>query len=150
MYDVYENNLSQVRLGDLADVRLVAYPGQLLKARISNISRVLDPNTRTAKVRLGLPNSKGLLRPGMFATVIFVSQADHQRLVAPASALMRLHDKDWVFVPQGSNQFRRTVVQVEQPTGDGWPQPGNAGSQVRAAILQHRGERAVQRAGANA
>jgi cobalt-zinc-cadmium efflux system membrane fusion protein len=118
--DVYENNLAQVRLGDLADVHLVAYPNQVLKARISNISRVLDPATRTAKVRLELPNPRGILRPGMFATVTFVSQTDRQRAVVPASAIMRLHDQDWVFVPQGGRQFRRTAVQAGQQTADGW------------------------------
>ena len=118
--DVYENNLAQVRLGDLADVHLAAYPAAVLKARISNISRVLDPNTRTAKVRLDLPNLKGMLRPGMFATVTFVSQADHEHSILPATAVMRLHDKDWVFVPQGGNQFRRTPIHAGRETGDGW------------------------------
>ena len=118
--DVYENNLSQVRLGDSADVQLAAYPGLVLKGRIGNISRMLDPNTRTAKVRLELRNAKGILRPGMFATVTFVSQADHARTVVPASAVMRLHDKDWVFVPQAGYQFRRTQVQAGPQTNDGW------------------------------
>lgn len=118
--DVYENNLAQVQLGDVADVHLGAYPDAVLKGRISNISRVLDPNTRTAKVRLELANPQGILRPGMFATVTFVSRADHERSVVPASAVMRLHDKDWVFVPQGARQFRRTQVQAGPQASDGW------------------------------
>ncbi len=120
--DVYENNLAQVKLGDYADVHLAAYPDQLLKGRISNISRVLDPNTRTAKVRLELSNPKGILRPGMFATVTFVSQVSYSRTVLPATAIMRLHDQDWVFVAQGGNQFRRTRVEAGAQAGDGWRQ----------------------------
>lgn len=118
--DVYENNLAQVQLGDMADVRLAAYPDAALRGRVSNISRVLDPNTRSAKVRLELANPKGILRPGMFATVRFVSRTDRARSVLPASAVMRLHDKDWVFVPQGGKQFRRTQVEAGAQASDGW------------------------------
>ncbi len=110
--DVYENNLGQVHLGDIAEVRLNAYPDRVLKGRVSNISRVLDPATRTAKVRLELDNRQGLLRPGMFATVTFYSKSGHSRAVVPATAVMRLHDKDWVFVPEGGKRFRRIEVQA--------------------------------------
>ncbi len=50
--DVYENDLKQVRLGEFADVRLNAYPDRVFQGRISNIGPILDPNMRTAKVRL--------------------------------------------------------------------------------------------------
>ena len=63
--DVYENNFPFVRLGEYADVRLNAYPGKTFKGRISNIGPILDPNIRTAKVRLEMPNP-GLMRIGMF------------------------------------------------------------------------------------
>lgn len=109
--DVYENNLSQVHIGQLARVQLNAYPDRLLQGKISNISRVLDPATRTAKVRLDLPNAGGLLRPGMFATVTFFSSGARKIAVAPAAAVLRLHDKDWVFKPAGANSFRRVEVQ---------------------------------------
>src|SRR5580698_1399776 len=54
--DVYENNLSQVHLGEQADIRLNAYPDRVLKGRISNIGQILDPNLHTAKVRLEVEN----------------------------------------------------------------------------------------------
>ena len=61
--DVYENDLPNVRLGEYADIHLNAYPNLVLKGRISNISPILDPNIRTAKVRLEVPNP-GMLRHG--------------------------------------------------------------------------------------
>ena len=61
--DVYENNMAQVRIGEYADIHLVAYPNRVLKARISNILPIVDPNLRTAKVRLELENP-GLMRVG--------------------------------------------------------------------------------------
>jgi len=120
--DVYENSLSQVRVGDSGEVRLNAYPDRALRGRVSNISRILDPATRTAKVRLELENRAGLLKPGMFATVTFISQGSQTRAVVPASAILRLHDKDWVFRPEGERQFRRTEVQAGAGMPDGFQQ----------------------------
>ena len=68
--DVFENDLKNVRLGEFADVRLNAYPDRTFRARIDNIGPILDPNIRTAKVRLEVENS-GLMRFGMFATATF-------------------------------------------------------------------------------
>ncbi len=110
--DVYENDLAQVRLGDFAEVRLNAYPDRPLRARVSNIGRILDPNTRAAKVRLEVDNRQGQLRPGMFATAKFTSQGARPRLLVPASAILRLHDKDWVFLSKGGGRFRRTEIQA--------------------------------------
>src|SRR5205085_759208 len=118
--DIYENNLAQVRLGDSARVQLNAYPDRPLSGRISNISRVLDPATRTAKVRLDLDNRAGLLRPGMFATVTFYSQARQQREVIPASAVLRLHDKDWVFRSDGEKRFRRVQIRAGASLSGGY------------------------------
>jgi cobalt-zinc-cadmium efflux system membrane fusion protein len=118
--DVYENNLPEVRLGDYAEVRLNAYPDRVLKGRISNISRVLDPATRTAKVRLEVANTSGILRPGMFATARFISQKTVNRMVLPQTAILRLHDKDWVFRQVGSNLFRRDEIKCGEVTTDGY------------------------------
>jgi cobalt-zinc-cadmium efflux system membrane fusion protein len=116
--DVYENNLQQVRLGDHAAVRLNAYPDRPLTARVSNISRVLDPATRTAKVRLELENREDILKPGMFATVTFTAQQTVTRPVLPASAVLRLHDKDWVFIPAGGSRFKRIEIQTAPGSRD--------------------------------
>lgn len=117
--DVYENNLNEVHLGDSAEVRLTAYPDKVLKVRVSNIGRVLDPATRTAKVRLEIENRGSILRPGMFATVSFRSQRGEDHAVVPSSAIVRLHDKDWVFVALEGNKFRRTEVRVGVLATDG-------------------------------
>jgi cobalt-zinc-cadmium efflux system membrane fusion protein len=118
--DVYENDMARVHLGDSAEVRLNAFPDRALHGRVGNISQVLDPATRTAKVRLVLPNSGRLIRSGMFATATFQAQTRQMRPVAPTTAIMRLHDKDWVFTPLGGNQFRRREVQVGPATADGF------------------------------
>ena len=111
--DVYENDLPFVRLGDMAKVRLNAYPDQLVTGRISNIGAVLDPNLRTAKVRIEVKNP-GQMRPGMFVTATFYGQKKEVHASVPASAILHLHDRDWVYEPAGGNKFRRVpVVGVE-------------------------------------
>lgn len=117
--DVYENDLSKVALGDRAEVHLNAYPDRTFQGTVGNISAVLDPTTRTAKVRVQLANVDGLFRPQMFATVKFVSRKTYPRLLLPASALLVLHDKDWVFLRAGEHSFRRTEVQVGAASKDG-------------------------------
>jgi cobalt-zinc-cadmium efflux system membrane fusion protein len=107
--DVYENDLSDVRLGDSADVRLNAYPDQVVSGRISNIGAVLDPNIRTAKVRIEVKNP-GLMRPGMFVTATFRGQKKESHAAVPASAILHLHDRDWVYFPAATNKFKRVPV----------------------------------------
>jgi cobalt-zinc-cadmium efflux system membrane fusion protein len=107
--DVYENDLPMVRLGDTAEVRLSAYPGLVLHGRIGNIGAVLDPNIRTAKVRIEIKNP-GQMRPGMFVTATFRGQKAEVHAAVPASAILHLHDRDWVYMPAGGNKFRRVGV----------------------------------------
>ena len=107
--DVYENDLPTVRVGDTAEVRLNAYPDRVFKGRIGNIGPVLDPNIRTAKVRIEVANP-GLMRVGMFATATFHGQKQETFAAVPATAILHLHDRDWVYVPAGSKQFRRVEV----------------------------------------
>jgi cobalt-zinc-cadmium efflux system membrane fusion protein len=107
--DVYENDLVNVRLGEKADVRLNAYPDQAFSGTISNIGPVMDPNIRSAKVRIEMRNP-GLMRPGMFVTATFHGQKKQTRAAVPAAAILHLHDRDWVYVPLQKGQFRRTEV----------------------------------------
>jgi len=107
--DVYENDLAQVRLGEYADIRLNAYPDRLLRGRISNIGQIMDPNLRTAKVRLEVENP-GLMRFGMFVTATFHGENKEQHASVPATAVLHLHDRDWVYVPEDGGKFRRMEV----------------------------------------
>ena len=107
--DVYENDLVNVRLGEKADIRLNAYPDQAFTGTISNVGPVLDPNIRTAKVRIEMKNP-GMMRPGMFVTATFHGREKQKRAAVPATAILHLHDRDWVYIPQKNNQFRRTEV----------------------------------------
>jgi membrane fusion protein, heavy metal efflux system len=107
--DVYENDLPFVHLNEYADIHLNAYPNLILKGRIGNIGPSLDPNIRTAKVRLEVSNP-GVLRLGMFVTATFHGLNKEIHATVPASAILHLHDRDWVYVPAPGGQFRRVEV----------------------------------------
>ena len=107
--DVYENDLASVHLGETADIRLAAYPDKSFTGTISNIGAVLDPNIRTAKVRIEVKNS-GLMKVGMFVTATFHGQKQETHAAVPAPAILHLHDRDWVFVPAGDKKFKRLEV----------------------------------------
>jgi cobalt-zinc-cadmium efflux system membrane fusion protein len=116
--DVYENDLATVHLGQRAEIRLTAYPDKVFTGTIGDIGAVLDPSIHTAKVRIQVDNPAMILRVGMFATATFYGKTAQSRPAIPATAILHLHDRDWVYVPapgpvsQGSASFRRVAVEA--------------------------------------
>jgi len=107
--DVYENDLDAVHVGQLADIHLNAYPDKPLKGRIDNILPILDPNVRTTKVRIEVPNP-GIMSVGMFATATFFGKQARTVAAVPSAAILHLHDREWVYIPIGAGHFRRLEV----------------------------------------
>jgi membrane fusion protein, heavy metal efflux system len=108
--DVYENDLPSVHVGETAEIRLNAYPDKAFAGRISNVGPVLDPSLRTAKVRIEVDNPQLIMRIGMFVRATFRDRKKERRAAVPAAAILHLHDRDWIYVPAGGNQFRRLEV----------------------------------------
>jgi cobalt-zinc-cadmium efflux system membrane fusion protein len=107
--DVYENDLAHVGIGDTAEISPNAYPDHIFKGTVSNIGAILDPNIRTAKVRIEVQNP-GILRLGMFVKATFHGQTTEMHTIVPASAILHMHDRDFVFVPSEDKKFRRLEV----------------------------------------
>jgi cobalt-zinc-cadmium efflux system membrane fusion protein len=135
--DVYENDLAQVHLGEKAEVRLAAYPGKVLTGVISNIGAVLDPTLRTAKVRIEVANSGELMRVGMFATATFFGKATQTHASVPATAILHLHDRDWVYLPvDGTENFRRVAVEAGEMLPNGMQQV-NSGIAIGQQVVSN-------------
>jgi len=115
--DVYENDIPKLALGQEATIKLNAYPDKTITGRISDIGPVLDPQIRTAKVRIEVSNP-GIMKLGMFVTATFQSLKKQNFALVPAPAILHLHDRDWVFVPAGGKQFRRVEVKAGDMVGD--------------------------------
>ena len=139
--DVYENDLPNVQMGDSAEIRLNAYPDRILRGRVSNIGATLDPAIRTAKVRIEVQNP-GLMRIGMFVQATFRGQRRKKYTAVPSTAIVHIHDRDFVYLPLPDQTLRR----VEVVSGDSLP--GNLqeiksgiapGQQVvaNALVLEH-------------
>lgn len=136
--DVYENDIPKIHLGQPASIHVNAYPDGTLTGHITDIGPILDPSIRTAKVRIEIRNP-GILKLGMFVTATFESRNKEVFAVVPSTAILHLHDRDWVFIAAGGKQFRR----VEVNAGD--MLPGNnqqilsgiaPGQQVVSEVLQ--------------
>jgi cobalt-zinc-cadmium efflux system membrane fusion protein len=111
--DVYENDLAQVHLRENVQIRLNAFPDKVRTGTISDIGAVLDPSIRTAKVRIQVPNPDRLLRVGMFATATFLGAHPESVVTVPGTAVLHLHDSEFVFEPAGSpGDFRQVRVKL--------------------------------------
>jgi cobalt-zinc-cadmium efflux system membrane fusion protein len=115
--DVYENDLATVKIGDPADITLNAFPDRKFKGKVSNILPILDPSIRTGKVRIEVENP-GMMKMGMFVTATFRGQTTEMHTIVPASAVLHMHDRDYVFVPAPGNKFRRVEVVGGDLQGD--------------------------------
>jgi cobalt-zinc-cadmium efflux system membrane fusion protein len=117
--DVYQDMLPRIKVGDPAEMFINGYPNQRYPGKVINISEVLDPATRAAKVRIQLPNTSHVMRAGMYVTASFRSREPLKRIVVPASAVVHLHDQDWVYTKEGDGRFRRVPLQLGPALSDG-------------------------------
>ena len=115
--DVYEQDLALVRVGQRAAVTLDAYPGETFNGRVAYIYPSLDEATRTARVRLELPNRDMRLRPGMYAQLALEGSAA-SGLTVPANAVLDSGTQQFVFVAEGDGVFTPRPVKVGRRTAD--------------------------------
>jgi len=118
---VYEKDVGLVRAGLPATVRLQAYPTRSWTAEVDFVSAVLDEATRSAEVRITLANEEGLLKPGLFGSILLgTPDAGVSPVVAPESAVQELEGKTVVFVPADEpNAFVARPV-VIGTRAEGW------------------------------
>jgi len=120
--DVYENDVQRVKVGSKVKVTCVAYKDKMFEGEVEWVSGVLDPATRTAKVRVTLANPDRLLKPEMYATA-FISVAGRSTIAVPRSAILRLGDQDVVFIdvgrtPDGKERFERIPIVIDDVPGE--------------------------------
>ncbi|MCC6999538.1 MAG: efflux RND transporter periplasmic adaptor subunit [Deltaproteobacteria bacterium] len=120
LVDIYEQDLAQVSLEQLVEVRIPAYPGETFKGKVTNIGAMVEPKTRTIKLRVALDNPDGRLKPGMFANVTLAGTTGEARstVVVPAAAVQRDGDAQLVFLPRGEREFVAVKVKVGRSFGD--------------------------------
>jgi Cu(I)/Ag(I) efflux system membrane fusion protein len=115
--DAYESDLARLKLGMQATLSLQAFPNRTFKGRVIFIDPILDPKTRTAKVRLAFPNPTGELRPEMFGEVT-LQAPPRDALRIPADAVIDSGTKKVVFVALGEGKFQPREVRVGAVNAD--------------------------------
>jgi Cu(I)/Ag(I) efflux system membrane fusion protein len=115
--DAYETDLGRIRMGMPATLSLQAFPNQAFKGRVIFVDPILDPKTRTAKVRLEFQNPRAELKPEMFGEVTLRTAA-RDGLRIPADALIDSGTKKVVFVALGEGKFQPREVEVGPITGE--------------------------------
>jgi len=117
--DLYEQDFKTVTVGSEATIMTPAYPDLMLRGRVSYIDPRVDPQARTAKARIEVPNSDGRLRLGMYVTVSFTTPAG-SAVVVPRSAVQAIGNRQVVFVPVagGDGKFIQRQVRLGSPIGD--------------------------------
>ena len=109
--DFYEYEIPEVKMGQLASIELAYFPGKKFRGKVTYIYPVLDPKTRTVKVRFEFPNPEWKLKPGMFANVDLTIPLGN-RLVVPNSAVLDSGTEQRIFVTKGEGMFEPRKVRV--------------------------------------
>jgi membrane fusion protein, heavy metal efflux system len=112
LMEVFEVNLSKIRLGQKLSISVPAYPGELFPATVQYIGQVLDEKTRTIQVRCDLPNADSRLLPGMYATITVDSDTSDLAMVIPLTAVFTEGDADFVFIALDDNHYQQRPVEI--------------------------------------
>jgi Cu(I)/Ag(I) efflux system membrane fusion protein len=118
--EVYEYELPWVKAGQRATVELSYLPGARFEGKVSYVYPFLDPKTRTARVRLELPNPDLLLKPDMFANVIIQTEVHPHVVAVPEEAVIRSGTRSIVILDLGGGHFAPRDVELGLDSGDGW------------------------------
>jgi cobalt-zinc-cadmium efflux system membrane fusion protein len=103
--DVPEQNAGLMREGETVEAEVAALPGRLLKGSVSFVAATVNPDTRTVRVRMDLPNPDREYKPAMLATVSIRGKPVRKRTV-PAASVVREDNHDYVFVATGPGRFQ--------------------------------------------
>ena len=109
---IFEVNLSKIKVGQALSITVPAYPNKSFPATVKYIGQILDEKTRSIQVRCDLPNSEGLLLPGMYATINVNSDPTDKAIVIPLTAVFTEGDSDYVFIALDENNYQQREVDI--------------------------------------
>ena len=115
--DVPEQSAGNIRVGKAVQAEIPALPGQKITGALSFVSATVNPDTRTVATRMNLPNPKRLYKPAMLTTMTLIDGSE-QRLVVPASAVVREGNDDCVFIQAAPNTYLLKPVSLGDDLGD--------------------------------
>ena len=146
--DVYEKDISKITREGSVSIKVDAYPDRTFTGRITHVSDLIDPTSRTAKVRCVVENRDGALKLDMFAKVVLGTAEESEGLAVPVDAIQQVDGQSVVFVRQDATRFERRVVQPGRRSGelveilggleDGQVVVGKGSFYLKTALLRER------------
>ena len=118
MANVYESNISNVKMGDSVSITTLSYPGKIFRGRIDKVMNVLDPSNKVMKLRIILANPGYLLKPEMFASVVVNTTENKNMISIRSRALIFDHSQYYVLVYKSPSDIAIRPVQVQNTVGD--------------------------------
>lgn len=116
--DIYEKDITKVRAGTTAVVRVDAYPDRTFNGRVTYVADLIDPRTRSAKARVVVVNPDAALKLDMFARVSVPTADARGALVVPVAAVQSIDNQPVVFVKVGDTRFERRAVELGATAGE--------------------------------
>ena len=121
-FDVYENQISQIKTGQAIEIRTNALPGKVIATKVSFIDPVLDSNTRTVTMRADIRNSNAKFKPGMFVSGTLALETALETIIVPSSAVLWTGKRSLVYVKTKADQpvFEMRTIQIGKKIGDSY------------------------------
>lgn len=116
--NVYESDIRHIRIGDTVSVHIVSQPDKNYKGTIDKIYNVLDPENRTMKVRITLPNTSNELKPGMFGTVTVITRGNESMARIPSASLIISDSKYYVVIQGEDKKLTTREIKLIKRSGD--------------------------------
>lgn len=110
--NIYENELGSIGVGQYVEISLSGYPDKTIRGRIDYINPFINPDTRTAEVRITTSNSGMMMKPGMFVKVSIETGKTSRYIVVPRNSVLRTGKEDLVYIKRGENSFMPKRVKI--------------------------------------
>src|SRR5476651_2152266 len=116
--NVFESDISKVKVGYTANVTTIAYPGRVFTGKVNEVSSVLDPDNKVMKIKIALPNPDMLLKPQMFTNVVITNNENQQSVSVPAKAIVFDSSKNYVVVYNDKCDLKVRQVSIIKTVDD--------------------------------
>ena len=121
-FDVYENQISQIKIGQAIEIRTNALPGKVIATKVSFIDPIVNGNTRTVTMRADIRNSTAEFKPGMFVSGTLTLATTSETIMVPSSAVLWTGKRSLVYVKTKGDQpvFEMRTIQIGKKIGDSY------------------------------
>ena len=116
--NVFEPDIHKIKKGGVAEITTLSYPDRVFHGTIDQVNTVLDPVSKTMKVKIILPNDSMLLKPQMFTKIMIIERQQNKALVIPSSAVVFDGGKNYVLLYIDKYNIKPVTIEILKNAGD--------------------------------